>query len=78
MDHNLTNSPEKLIQSGVIQMTLSDHELIYCTRKTSLLKLNENYEISIRAIKFPDNSNYSWVKDVCQYLKRSFYLTSKI
>ena len=43
-----------MIQSGVIEMGLFDHELIYCTRKTSLLKLNEHFEISIRSMK-----NYS-------------------
>ena len=31
IDHVLTNSPHKIIQSGVIEMSLSDHELIYCT-----------------------------------------------
>ena len=32
-------------------MGLSDHELIYCSRKLSLLKLNEHYEISFRSMK---------------------------
>ena len=54
IDHILTNSPEKVIQSSVIEMGLSHHELVHCSRKTSLLKLNENYEISIRSMK-----NYS-------------------
>ena len=59
-------------------MVLSDHGLIFCTRKTSLLELNEHCEISIRsmknysdevfveqlrAIKFPDYSNCTCVKD---------------
>ena len=48
------NSPEKVIQSGVIEMGLSDHEFVYCLRKTSLLKLNEHYEISFWSMK-----NYS-------------------
>ena len=54
IDHILTHSPEKVIQSGVVEMGLSHHELVYCSRKTSLLKLNEHYEISIRSMK-----NYS-------------------
>ena len=41
-DHILTNSTEKKIQSGVSEMELSDHELIYFSRKMSLLKLNHN------------------------------------
>ena len=51
IDHILTNSPEKVIQSGVIEMGLSDHKLVYCSRKTSLLKLNEHYEISFMSMK---------------------------
>ena len=30
----LTNSAEKVIQSGAIEMGLSENGLIYCTRKT--------------------------------------------
>ena len=30
--HILTNSPDKVSQSGVIDLGLSDHDLIYCTR----------------------------------------------
>ena len=48
-DHISTDSAEKMIQSGVIAMGLSDHRLIYCIRKMSLLKLNEHCEISIRS-----------------------------
>ena len=54
IDHILTNSPEKVIQSGVTEMGLPDHELVYCSRKTPLLKLNKHYEISFRLMK-----NYS-------------------
>ena len=42
IDHILMNSLE--IQSGVIEMGLPYHELIYCSRETSLLILNEHYE----------------------------------
>ena len=44
-NHVLTNSPEQLIQSGFIDMGLSDYELTYCARKMSLLKSNEHYKI---------------------------------
>ena len=47
----LKHLKEKVIQSSAIEIGLSGHELIYCTRKTQLLKLNEHYEISIRSIK---------------------------
>ena len=79
--HILMNSAEKVIQSGIVEMGLSDHGVIYCTRKTSLLKLNEHCKISIRSIinfsdkifveqlratKFPDYSNYTCVNDAYQ------------
>ena len=37
-DHVLTNSPHKIIKSGVVEVNLSDHELIYCRRKTTKIK----------------------------------------
>ena len=33
-DHVLTNSSLKLSQSEVIELGISDHDLVYCTRKT--------------------------------------------
>ena len=68
------NSPENGVQSGVIMMGLSDHELINVLREPLLLKLNEHYKILIRSmknygeqifeeklrsIKFPDYSNHT-------------------
>ena len=50
----LVNSPEKVIQSGVTETGLFDHELIHCRGKTSLLKLDKLCETSMRPIK-----NYS-------------------
>ena len=88
IDHILTNSAEKVIQSGVIEMVLSDHGLIYCTRKTSLLKLNEHCKISIRSMKkysneifveqltgkqFLDYSNYTCVNDSYQDFVTKFF-----
>ena len=46
IDHILTNSLEKVIQSGVIEIGSSDQEKR--SRKTSLLKLNEHYEKSMK------------------------------
>ena len=53
-DHILTNSPEKVIQNGVIETQFFDHGLGYCSRKASFLKLVEHCEISILSMK-----NYS-------------------
>ena len=35
-DHSLMNSPEKVIQSSIIEMRLSHHKLTYYARKISL------------------------------------------
>ena len=48
------NSAETVIQTGAIEMGLSDYWLICCTRNTSLLKLNEQRKLSIRSVE-----NYS-------------------
>ena len=34
IDHILTNCCEKISQSGIINIGLSDHQLIFCTRKS--------------------------------------------
>ena len=51
LDHVLANSPEKVSESGVIDLNLSDHDLIYCTRKTSLPKFHKHNEIFVRSMK---------------------------
>ena len=51
IDHILTNSPDKVSQSGVIDLGLSDHDLIYFTRKTSLPKSHKHNEIFVPSLK---------------------------
>ena len=51
IDHVLTNSSQKVSQSGVIELDISDHDLVYCTRKTPFLKLNKHNDIFFRSIK---------------------------
>ena len=73
------NSPDKVSQSGVIDLGLSDHDLIYCTRKTSLPKSHKHNEIFVpsmkryfaekfleilREIVFPNYLTYACVNDV--------------
>ena len=63
IDHILTNSREKISQSGVIDIGISDHQLIYLTRKLQRMKLNTHKQIKIRSVK-----NYtieSLNKDLC-------------
>ena len=41
LDHILTNSEDKICQSGVIDIGISDHQMIYCRRKISRSKSGE-------------------------------------
>ena len=54
IDHILTNSREKISQSSVIDIGVSDHQLIYLTRKLHRFKSNTHKQIKIRSLK-----NYS-------------------
>ena len=51
LDHVLTNCSEKITQSGIIDVGLSDHELIYCTRKVIKSKFNSKKQISYCSMK---------------------------
>ena len=53
-DHISTNTQENTSQLGVIDTTISDHSLIYCTRKLLKAKYNRHKEITFRSLK-----NYS-------------------
>ena len=55
IDHILINSLEKVTQSGFIEMRLSDHKPIYCSRKMSLLKVNQHLKNSLRSMKNSSN-----------------------
>ena len=50
IDHVLTNFSQKVSQFGVIELGMSDHDLVYCTRKTLSLKPNEHIDISVRSM----------------------------
>ena len=45
IDNILANSTEKIFQSGIIDSGISDHQLIFCTRK-------------VKRVKFHKHSNY--------------------
>ena len=38
IDHILINTPDKITQSGVLRKAISDHDIIYCTRKHQMTK----------------------------------------
>mgnify|MGYP001792126289 FL=1 len=58
IDHILTNSSHKVTQSGVIDVTLSDHQLIYCTRKINRAKFNFHKQIKCRSFKKYSPENF--------------------
>ena len=47
LDHILTNSKDRISQHGIINTGLSDHQLIYCTRKITREKFYEHRDIKI-------------------------------
>ena len=51
IDHILTNSSEKIFQSGVIDCGMSDHQLIFCTRKVKRAKFNKYNHVLLRSLK---------------------------
>ena len=86
IDHIYTNSPNNVSQSGVIDLGLSDHDLIYCTRKTSLPKSHKHNEIFVCSLKrysakkfleilteivFPNYLTYIYLCECCSVI---FYI----
>ena len=51
IDHALTSSTEKIFQSGIIDCGMSDHQLIFCTRKVKRTKFNKHNNVFLRSIK---------------------------
>ena len=51
IDHALTNFSQKVSQCDVIELGISDHRLVYCTRKKPSLKTNKHNGISVRSMK---------------------------
>ena len=51
LDHIITNSCGKVSQKGVIDVGISDHQWIYCTRKIKRIKHNMHKQIQVRSLK---------------------------
>ena len=54
IDHILASYPERVTQQSIIDAGLSDHQLIFCTRKISRIKRG-----TLKQIKFPSFKHYS-------------------
>ena len=50
-DHILTNASDKITQNGVIDIGISDHQLIFCTRKIIRSKHHSHKTIRCRSFK---------------------------
>ena len=51
IDHILTTFSERVSQQGMIDVGLSDHQLIYCTRKFSRTKVGTHKQITFWSLK---------------------------
>ena len=47
-DHTLASFPNRILQQGVIDVGLPDHQIIYCTRKISRIKRGTHKQIRCR------------------------------
>ena len=52
LDHVLTNSADRISQFGIVNVGLSDHQLIYCTRKVTQTRLNAHKYVKMRSLKY--------------------------
>jgi hypothetical protein len=57
IDHIVTNTPEKISDSGVIHTGLSDHSLVFAIRKISVVKKQEK-KVEIRNMKKFDHQKF--------------------
>ena len=51
IDLCLTNSPDKISKSGVINIGISDHSAVYLTRKIAHLRFNMHKSVEVRQLK---------------------------
>ena len=78
LDHILASFPNRVIQQGILSVRLSDHQLIYCTRKITRIKRDchkqiisrsfknytiDGYEKALIEINFPEYKNFDNVND---------------
>ena len=70
IDHIICSKTEKVSQSGVIHLSLSDHSLIYCTRKLSRQSFKNHNTVTIRSMKNYTPTNYA---DMLESIGHRFY-----
>ena len=94
IDYILTSYPERVTQGGVIDISLSDHQLIYCTRKISRIKRGSHKQILFRLFKhytvdlfeqelsklnFPSYQNYNEINEAYNdFIQKIMSVTGKV
>ena len=78
IDHILASFPDRVTQRGILNVVLSDHQIIYCTRKITRKKRGVHKQIKFRSFKnytidgyekalveinFPEYKNFDDVND---------------
>ena len=73
IDHIATTSPKNIVKSGVFQISLSDHFMVYCVRKFESGVLKDHKTIKTRRMKkfneqmfLMDVASINWVKALGQ------------
>ena len=51
IDHILESYPDRVSQKGIIDIGISDHQLIFCIRKTLKTKTGSHKQISFHSLK---------------------------
>lgn len=57
IDHIVTNQPDKICQNGTVHVGISDHALIYCTRKIVRGTFRGHNAVKIRSLKHYSREN---------------------
>ena len=86
INHILAIYPEQITQCAVIEISLPDHQLIYCTRKISRIKRSWYKQIQFRSFKhytvnlsepdlsklnFPNYQNYNEINEINEDLRKA-------
>ena len=58
LDHILTNSVQNISQYGIIDLAISDHQMIYLTRKINHLNFKTHKEIHFLCLKKCDSCEF--------------------
>ena len=71
IEHILTTFPERVLQQGIINVRLSYHQLIYCTKNFSRTKVGTHKQITFRSLKnlLLTPIKRLWVKYTFQIIK---------